>query len=132
MARKASVETEAQKAFKAAQEAVKAAKDKADKQDNQANRNALEGAKTKLNQTSKAVNRERFITLGGLRVRNVIQALDILSQCANRKSYDFGDQDVAKAMKAINDKIKIVTDTFTAALHSPAGEKPADETGFQF
>ena len=48
--------------------------------------------------------RERFEKVAGSRVQMVLDKLDNLSKCANKRNYEYNNQDIEKMFKAINDK----------------------------
>jgi len=58
------------------------------------------------NQNKNQIKAERFKKLAEARTNNVLKALKILSNCANRSLYDYGDEEVRKIFRAINDKIE--------------------------
>ena len=67
--------------------------------------------------------RERFIEVAGSRVQMVVDKIDNLSKCANRKNYEFTQSDIDKMFKAIGDKMKIAKLKFEAELNSNQKEK---------
>lgn len=67
--------------------------------------------------------RERFTEVAGSRVQMVIDRIDNLSKCANRKNYEFTQNDIDKMFKAILDKLKITKMKFEAELGSNHKEK---------
>jgi len=52
--------------------------------------------------------RERFEIIAAKRVQNVLNSLEILSNCANKNNYEYTDTDVQKMFKAIKEKVKNV------------------------
>lgn len=70
---------------------------------------------TKKNQ---ALKRERFKNVAGRRVQNILDGMDSLSKCANRSNYDYDNDDIAKMMKAIKDKIKVLEAAYTSNAKS--------------
>ena len=68
-------------------------------------------------------NRERFTEVAGSRVQMVIDRIDNLSKCANRRNYEFTQNDIDKMFKAIGDKLKLTKIKFEAELDSNHKEK---------
>jgi hypothetical protein len=60
--------------------------------------------------------RERFEKVAGSRVQMVLDKLDNLSKCANKRNYDFNNQDIDKMFKAITEKLKITKLKFESEL----------------
>jgi len=67
--------------------------------------------------------RERFVEVGGNRVQMVIDKIDNLSKCANKRNYDFTQHDIDKMFKAISDKLKITKSKFEGELNLTNKEK---------
>ena len=51
-------------------------------------------------------NRERFVRFVEKRVNRILDALDSLGNCSNRRNYDYSDTDVKKIFGAIEKKVK--------------------------
>jgi len=49
---------------------------------------------------------ERFRKLAEARTNNVLKALKILGNCANRSLYDYEDDEARRIFRAINEKIE--------------------------
>jgi hypothetical protein len=64
------------------------------------------------------LKRERFTNVAGRRVQNVLDCLDSLSKCANRNNYDYDDGDIAKMMKAIKEKVKVLEASYNSNTKS--------------
>lgn len=62
--------------------------------------------------------RERFEEVAGSRVQMVLDKLENLSKCANKRNYEFGNQDIEKMFRAINDKIKVIKMKFDSELEN--------------
>jgi hypothetical protein len=62
--------------------------------------------------------RERFEKVAGTRVQMVLEKLDNLSNCANKRNYEFNNQDIEKMFKAITEKLKMVKMKFESELES--------------
>lgn len=67
--------------------------------------------------------RERFEEVAGSRVQMVLDKLENLSKCANKRNYSFEKKDVDKMFKAIYDQVKIAKMKFDAELDSNSKEK---------
>lgn len=64
------------------------------------------------------VKRERFKSVAGKRVQKVLDSLDNLSKCANKKNYDYGDEDILKMMKAIKERLKVLETEYSSKVKS--------------
>ena len=69
--------------------------------------------------------RDRFKTVAGRRVQNILDGLDNLAKCSNKSTYEYSDEDVKKMMKAINDKVALLKASFSS------NSKPGKQT-FEF
>ena len=67
---------------------------------------------------NQVLKRERFKNVAGRRVQNILDGMDSLSKCANRSNYDYNNDDIAKMMKAIKDKIKVLEASYTSNAKS--------------
>jgi hypothetical protein len=67
--------------------------------------------------------RERFEDVAGSRVQMVLDKLESLSKCANKRNYEFNKDDVDKMFKAINDEVKKVKTLFETELETGNKEK---------
>jgi hypothetical protein len=67
--------------------------------------------------------RERFEKVAGSRVQMVLDKLDNLSKCANKRNYDFNNQDIDKMFKAITEKLKITKLKFESELEAKGKSK---------
>ena len=61
-----------------------------------------------LSSKNKETKRERFVRLANKRTNEVIEKLRILGGCANRRMYEYTEQDANKMFKAIDVEIKRV------------------------
>lgn len=130
MARAKATKTTVQIAADKAREVYKTAKETLEKTDNAVNKKAVVDAKTALDIAETSENRERFISLGGVRVGKVLKALDTFAACAKTDSYEFTADDISKAMQAITDRTTTVQKKFDSALQ---GEKATStQTTFKF
>lgn len=62
----------------------------------------------------KKVNRERFVRIAENRVNRVLDALDSLGNCSNRRNYDYSDADLKKIFSEIEKKMKEIKSMFQA------------------
>ena len=60
------------------------------------------------------VKKERFKTVASKRVQRVLDAIDSLSKCANKYTYEYSDEDVKHMLKTINDRIALMKASFTS------------------
>lgn len=67
--------------------------------------------------------RERFEEVAGSRVQMVLDKLENLSKCANRRNYEFTEKDIDKMFKAINEQLKVVKMKFDSEIGSNSREK---------
>lgn len=70
--------------------------------------------------------RERFINVAGRRVERVLEGLDSLTKCSNTKNYSYTDEDVAKMLKIIKERVKILEMAYLSNTHKKS------KTNFQF
>ena len=54
----------------------------------------------------KKANRERFVRIAEGRVNRILDALDSLGNCSNKRNYDYSDTDVKKIFSAIESKVE--------------------------
>lgn len=67
--------------------------------------------------------RERFEEVVGNRVQMVLDKIENLSRCANKRNYEYTQKDIDKMFRAINEKIKNAKLKFEAELGSNSKEK---------
>ncbi len=67
--------------------------------------------------------RERFEEVAGSRVQMVLDKLENLSKCANKRNYEFEKKDIDKMFRAINDEVKKAKALFEAELSTGNKEK---------
>jgi len=53
-----------------------------------------------------SIQRQRFIKIAERRVNMILDALDHLSNCANRKNYEYTEDEIKKIFKEIDRKVK--------------------------
>lgn len=66
-----------------------------------------------------AARRAAFTKYAGIRVTKVLDALESLRKCANRKTYDFGAEDVKTMQAAIDKAEKACMSAYETALATP-------------
>ena len=54
----------------------------------------------------KEVNRERFKRLGALRTNAVLKRLKVLGNCANKRAYEYYEDEIDKIFSEIEKKVK--------------------------
>ena len=64
------------------------------------------------------LKRDRFKNVAGRRVQKILDDMDSLSKCANRTNYDYNNDDIAKMMRAIKEKIKVLEASYTSNAKS--------------
>lgn len=67
-----------------------------------------EGASEKPSTTPESrrqEKRERFVRVAARRTQQVLDRLQLLSKCANRAVYEYGEDDVAKIFDAITEDV---------------------------
>jgi len=52
------------------------------------------------------INRTRFIRIAERRVNQILDSLDNLGKCSNRKNYEYSDIEVSKIFREIDRKIR--------------------------
>jgi hypothetical protein len=64
----------------------------------------------------KSTRRERFENVAARRTQKILEALDVLGNCANRTNYEYSESDVRKMFAAIKDKTKSIESAFGSAI----------------
>ncbi len=59
--------------------------------------------------------KERFKEVAGRRVQKVLDDIDSLSNCANKSTYEYTDEEIRKMMRAINEKVTLLKLAFTTS-----------------
>lgn len=67
--------------------------------------------------------RGRFEEVAGNRVQMVLEKIDNLAKCANKRNYEFSEKDVDKMFKAITEHLKNAKLKFEAELKTGSKEK---------
>ena len=66
---------------------------------------------------SQETKRERFHRIAAKRVQNIITEMNRLSNCSNRATYDYNDEDVKKMISTLNDKFSEIKISFKTGLN---------------
>lgn len=61
--------------------------------------------------------RERFEKVASKRVQNIIDYLDLLSNCSNKNNYEYTEEDIRKMFSAIKEKLKNTEGSFGTAIN---------------
>ena len=62
--------------------------------------------------------RERFHRIATKRVQNVIKEMSRLSNCSNRSTYDYTEEDVKKIISTLNDKFSEIKISFKKGFNN--------------
>ena len=65
-----------------------------------------------VNKDNTDIKRGRFIRVVEYRVNNILQELDRLGRCSNRRNYNFSDKDVKRIFNEIENKLKAIKTLF--------------------
>lgn len=66
---------------------------------------------------SQETKRERFHRIAAKRMQNIITEMNRLSNCSNRATYDYNDEDVKKMISTLNDKFSEIKISFKTGLN---------------
>jgi len=64
---------------------------------------------------AKKARRDAFIKIAGYRVKKALDAIEKLHTLANRRSYEFDQDDVAKIKKALLSRVEMIVERFESA-----------------
>ena len=59
-----------------------------------------------IHKNNKEIRRDRFVRIVERRVNNILDSFDSLGKCANRRNYEYSDEDVERIFGAIQKKMK--------------------------
>ncbi|ULQ50974.1 hypothetical protein [Flavihumibacter fluvii] len=62
--------------------------------------------------SASSIKKDRFKSVASRRVQKVLDDLDSLSKCSNRSTYEYGEEDIKRMMKAINEKVTLLKASF--------------------
>jgi hypothetical protein len=60
----------------------------------------------------KNLRRERFEKVAARRVQRILQDIETLKNCSNKRNYDYSEDDVKRMMKVIKERIKSLEASF--------------------
>jgi hypothetical protein len=67
--------------------------------------------------------RQRFERVAGNRVQSIIDKIESLSKCSNKKNYSYSENDVKKMFSSIKSKLKYAEQKYYAELGINNGNK---------
>jgi hypothetical protein len=59
--------------------------------------------------------RKRFKTVASRRVQRVLDSMDNLSRCANKRNYEYTDEEIKKMLRVINDKFTLLKAAYSTS-----------------
>ncbi|MDE2019959.1 MAG: hypothetical protein KGJ13_06475 [Patescibacteria group bacterium] len=130
MARPQSEPTEANKAVLDARQKLQLAKDADEKNSTEKTKTAVKHAHEHLLACVEKENRERFINVGGARVKKARVALRNLANVANPRSYSYTAADVEKAKAALQSELDKCISKMQNALVKGTAAKTDDDFTF--
>jgi hypothetical protein len=65
--------------------------------------------------------RKRFKTVAARRVQRVLDSMDNLSKCANKRNYEYTDEEIKKMFRVMNDKFALLKAAYSTSIN--AGEQ---------
>jgi hypothetical protein len=131
MAKKKAELTDAQKATLAARQKVEDAQKVHDAKPTDATKKHLDAAKSELRSAQAVENRERFVRVGGNRVKKIRTAIRNLSGVASPRLYHYAEADVAKAEATLTEELtKTIAKLRTALTTGSAVAKAEDDFTF--
>lgn len=74
----------------------------------------------------KNIRRERFKKVAARRVQRILQDIETLKNCSNKRNYEYSEDDVKRMMKVIKERIKSLESSFTENI------KEDDDFSFNF
>ena len=60
------------------------------------------------------LKRERFIRIAERRVNKILNDIDSLGKCSNKRNYEYNEEDIRKIFKAVDEKLKSVRMLFSS------------------
>ncbi len=130
MAKQKAELTAAQKATVAARAKVETARKANTDKPSDATKAALASAETQLKQCIHTENRERFVRVGGGRVKKARAAIRNFGNVASPRSYVYSEADIALAETALHDEVKKVIARMRASLTKGGTAKAEDDFSF--
>jgi aspartate carbamoyltransferase regulatory subunit len=71
--------------------------------------------------SSTKTKQDRFKDVASKRVQKLLDSIDNLTKCANRRNYEYSEEDVRKMMRVINDKMAVMKNAYM--LSSKSGKE---------
>jgi hypothetical protein len=65
--------------------------------------------------------KKRFKTVASRRVQRVLDSMDNLSRCSNKRNYEYTDEEIRKMLRVINDKFTLLKAAYSA--HTKSGKQ---------
>ncbi len=62
---------------------------------------------------SENLKRQRFIRIAERRVNKILNDIESIGKCSNKRNYNYSEEDVKKIFKEINEKLKSVRVLFS-------------------
>jgi len=75
---------------------------------------------------AESVNRSRFTKVASTRVQKVLNYLSLLQNCANRRNYEYDEEDVKQMFSEIDKAVKDAKNVFANELNK------SNSNGFTF
>ena len=72
---------------------------------------AIKSGKSSMTSTK----RERFVRIVERRVNKILNDLDSLGKCSNRKNYEYTSEDVREIFRAIENKVKTIKSLYESS-----------------
>lgn len=69
---------------------------------------------SKTGSSNMSEKRKRFKTVASRRVQRVLDSMDNLSKCSNKRNYDYTDEETKKMLRVINDKFTLLKAAYSA------------------
>lgn len=63
---------------------------------------------------NKDLKRQRFIRIAERRVNKILNDIDSLGKCSNKRNYKYSEEDVRKIFKAVDERLKSVRVLFSS------------------
>lgn len=62
--------------------------------------------------------KERFKTVASRRVQKILDGMDNLSRCSNKRNYEYSEEDIKKMFKVLNDRYALLKISFSSGSKS--------------
>ena len=127
MAKKEKTLSDTQKAVLDARQKLEAANKAHDAKPTATTEKSVADAKAALKTAQAADNRDRFVRVGGGRVKKARAAIRNLNAVAQPRSYTYSLDDVSKLENALNSEVNAVVSKLKNALANPQKAAKADD-----